>query len=124
MMAHVSEPCGMFFSFQMQPFHYSNFRAKFEGEEGSGPGVNRGFFAAVANALKADDKVYSPLLHTHKTITIIPVIYAFDFYSFHPRLLPFYTNLVSCPNKAVFTRPNHLHTEKRQETTSNLRYVG
>ncbi|XP_048584846.1 uncharacterized protein LOC5508594 isoform X2 [Nematostella vectensis] len=42
---------------EMQPFHYSNFRAKFEGEEGSGPGVNRGFFAAVANALKSDEKV-------------------------------------------------------------------
>ena len=41
----------------MTSFHYSNFRAKFEGEEGSGPGVNRGFFAAVANALKTEEKV-------------------------------------------------------------------
>lgn len=42
---------------QMSTFHYSNLRVKFEGEEGSGPGVNRGFFAAVANALKTDEKV-------------------------------------------------------------------
>ena len=41
----------------MTSFHYTNFRVKFEGEEGSGPGVNRGFFAAVANVLKADEKV-------------------------------------------------------------------
>lgn len=41
----------------MSTFHYSNLRVKFEGEEGSGPGVNRGFFAAVANALKTDEKV-------------------------------------------------------------------
>lgn len=42
---------------QMSTFHYSNLRVKFEGEEGSGPGVNRGFFAAMANALKTDEKV-------------------------------------------------------------------
>ena len=42
---------------QMSTFHYSNLRIKFEGEEGSGPGVNRGFFAAMANALKTDEKV-------------------------------------------------------------------
>jgi len=41
----------------MATFHYSNLRVKFEGEEGSGPGVNRGFFAAMANALKTDEKV-------------------------------------------------------------------
>lgn len=41
----------------MSTFHYSNLRIKFDGEEGSGPGVNRGFFAAVANALKTDEKV-------------------------------------------------------------------
>lgn len=41
----------------MSTFHYSNLRVKFEGEEGSGPGVNRGFFAAMANALKTDEKV-------------------------------------------------------------------
>ena len=41
----------------MSTFHYSNLRVKFEGEEGSGPGVNRGFFAAMANALKTDQKV-------------------------------------------------------------------
>lgn len=41
----------------MSTFHYSNLRVKFDGEEGSGPGVNRGFFAAVANALKTDEKV-------------------------------------------------------------------
>ena len=43
----------------MSTFHYSNLRVKFEGEEGSGPGVNRGFFAAMANALKTDEKVGS-----------------------------------------------------------------
>lgn len=41
----------------MSTFHYSNLRVKFEGEEGSGPGVNRGFFAAMANALKTDEKL-------------------------------------------------------------------
>ncbi|KAJ7390888.1 hypothetical protein OS493_020908 [Desmophyllum pertusum] len=41
---------------EMCTFHYSNLRVKFEGEEGSGPGVNRGFFAAMANALKTDEK--------------------------------------------------------------------
>ena len=46
---------------QMSTFHYSNLRVKFEGEEGSGPGVNRGFFAAVANALKTDEKVSTKL---------------------------------------------------------------
>jgi hypothetical protein len=30
-------------------------RVKFEGEEGSGPGVNRGFFSSVANELKSSD---------------------------------------------------------------------
>lgn len=46
----------------MSTFHYSNLRVKFEGEEGSGPGVNRGFFAAVANALKTDEKVNTRVL--------------------------------------------------------------
>ena len=48
----------------MSTFHYSNLRVKFEGEEGSGPGVNRGFFAAVANALKTDEKVKYETVHT------------------------------------------------------------
>ena len=48
----------------MSTFHYSNLRVKFEGEEGSGPGVNRGFFAAVANALKTDEKVKYEIVHT------------------------------------------------------------
>lgn len=42
---------------EMSTCHYSNLRVKFEGEEGSGPGVNRGFFAAMANALKTDEKL-------------------------------------------------------------------
>ena len=36
---------------------YTAIRCKFIGEEGSGPGVTRGFFAAVANELKKQDKV-------------------------------------------------------------------
>lgn len=32
-------------------------RVRFEGEEGTGPGVNRGLFAAFANALKSGKKV-------------------------------------------------------------------
>lgn len=48
----------------MSTFHYSNLRVKFEGEEGSGPGVNRGFFAAVANALKTDEKVKYEIAYT------------------------------------------------------------
>ena len=37
-------------------------RVKFEGEDGSGPGVNRGFFASLANALKNSDMVSVLLL--------------------------------------------------------------
>ena len=36
---------------------YSQVRVKFEGEDGSGPGVNRGFFASFAAALKNPAKV-------------------------------------------------------------------
>ena len=42
---------------QMSKFHYSQVRVKFEDEDGSGPGVNRGFFAALANAIKLSDVV-------------------------------------------------------------------
>ena len=49
----------------MSTFHYSNLRVKFEGEEGSGPGVNRGFFAAVANALKTDEKVKYEIVYMY-----------------------------------------------------------
>ena len=41
----------------MLQFHYSQIRVKFEGEEGSGPGVNRGFFASLANELKSSDSL-------------------------------------------------------------------
>ena len=43
----------------MTKFHYSQIRVKFEGEDGSGPGVNRGFFASLANAIKLSDTVRS-----------------------------------------------------------------
>ena len=34
---------------------------KFDGEDGSGPGVNRGFFASVANELKSSDVTKQPM---------------------------------------------------------------
>ena len=34
---------------------------KFDGEDGSGPGVNRGFFASLANELKSSDLSKPPL---------------------------------------------------------------
>ncbi len=46
---------------QMVHFHYSNIRVKFDGEDGSGPGVNRGFFASLANELKSGDINKTPL---------------------------------------------------------------
>ena len=46
---------------QMSQFHYSNVRVKFDGEDGSGPGVNRGFFASLANELKSTDVSKNPL---------------------------------------------------------------
>lgn len=36
---------------------YGTLRVRFEGEEGTGPGVNRGLFAAFAKALKSGEKV-------------------------------------------------------------------
>jgi len=36
---------------------FGSLRVRFEGEEGTGPGVNRGLFAAFANALKSGQKV-------------------------------------------------------------------
>ena len=36
-------------------------RVKFEGEEGSGPGVNRGFFSSLSNELKSSDTSKSVL---------------------------------------------------------------
>jgi len=42
---------------QLGRMHYSQVRVKFEGEDGSGPGVNRGFFASFAAALKNPSKV-------------------------------------------------------------------
>lgn len=53
---HVTKPL-LLFSEQLSRFHYSQIRVKFEGEDGSGPGVNRGFFASLANALKTTDQV-------------------------------------------------------------------
>lgn len=46
----------------MTKFHYSQIRVKFEGEDGSGPGVNRGFFASLANAIKHCDIVSISLI--------------------------------------------------------------
>ena len=34
---------------------------KFDGEDGSGPGVNRGFFASLSNELKSSDMSKSSL---------------------------------------------------------------
>ena len=36
---------------------FGSLRVRFEGEEGTGPGVNRGLFAAFTNALKSGEKV-------------------------------------------------------------------
>ena len=46
---------------QLTHFHYTNVRVKFDGEDGSGPGVNRGFFASLSNELKSSDMSKSPL---------------------------------------------------------------
>ena len=45
----------------MSRFHYSSIRVKFEGEDGSGPGVNRGFFASLANDLINSDFTKPPI---------------------------------------------------------------
>lgn len=45
----------------MPRFHYSSIRVKFEGEDGSGPGVNRGFFASFANDLINSDLSKPPI---------------------------------------------------------------
>ena len=49
----------------MTKFHYSQVRVKFEDEDGSGPGVNRGFFASLANAIKQSD-MGKYMLNTNK----------------------------------------------------------
>lgn len=46
-------------------------RVKFEGEDGSGPGVNRGFFASLANALKNNDMVSNIRPHPTATPTLV-----------------------------------------------------
>lgn len=46
---------------QLVRFHYSTARVKFDGEDGSGPGVNRGFFASLANELKSSDLTKQPM---------------------------------------------------------------
>ena len=46
---------------QMVRFHYSQIRVKFEGEDGSGPGVNRGLFASLANELKSNNTTKHPM---------------------------------------------------------------
>ena len=46
---------------QMVRFHYSQIRVKFEGEDGSGPGVNRGLFASLANELKSTNTTKHPM---------------------------------------------------------------
>jgi E3 ubiquitin-protein ligase EDD1 len=40
----------------MTNFRYQQVRVKFDGEDGSGPGVNRGFFTTFAHALKTNEK--------------------------------------------------------------------
>jgi len=45
----------------MVRFHYSQIRVKFEGEDGSGPGVNRGLFASLANELKSNNTTKHPM---------------------------------------------------------------
>ena len=45
----------------MVRFHYSQIRVKFEGEDGSGPGVNRGLFASLANELKSSNTTKHPM---------------------------------------------------------------
>ena len=47
---------------------------RFEGEDGSGPGVNRGFFTAFANALKSAEKVNYYCLSDTTFICIVPNI--------------------------------------------------
>ena len=46
---------------QMTRFHYTSIRVKFYGEDGSGPGVNRGFFTSLANDVKSADKGKVPM---------------------------------------------------------------
>ncbi len=46
---------------QLSQFHYQSVRVKFDGEDGSGPGVNRGFFASLSNELKSADVSRTPL---------------------------------------------------------------
>ena len=46
---------------QLSQFHYQRVRVKFDGEDGSGPGVNRGFFASLSNELKSADVSRTPL---------------------------------------------------------------
>ena len=53
---------GHLFSLQMSKFHYSQVRVKFEDEDGSGPGVNRGFFASLANAIRQSDSVSTTII--------------------------------------------------------------
>ena len=67
----------------MSKFHYSQVRVKFEDEDGSGPGVNRGFFASLANAIKQSD-IVSSLVLTEITYTLLHV---------HVCLLP---TIISC----------------------------
>ena len=45
----------------MVRFHYSQIRVKFEGEDGSGPGANRGLFASLANELKSTNTTKHPM---------------------------------------------------------------
>lgn len=48
--------CINIFSESMDLHPYGTLRVRFEGEEGTGPGVNRGLFAAFAKALKSGEK--------------------------------------------------------------------
>jgi E3 ubiquitin-protein ligase EDD1 len=44
----------------MTKFHFCQIRVKFEDEDGSGPGVNRGFFTSLANAFRTSDATVPP----------------------------------------------------------------
>lgn len=54
--SRLLDDCILFFTENMDNHPYGSLRVRFEGEEGTGPGVNRGLFAAFANALKTGQK--------------------------------------------------------------------
>ena len=57
----------------MEHHPFGNLRVRFDGEEGAGPGVNRGLFGGFANALKGGEKVTRSLF-----IILLKVSTVFD----------------------------------------------